>query len=114
MSQNFTTYRGDDFIFDLLFQDVNEDPVNITGWTTFFTMKLSKDLVDSQAILKKTVTAHVDPTNGRTQIRLTSADTATLVGVFFYDIQYKDASGLIKTVTNGQITFVEDVTRRTS
>lgn len=113
-AQNFTTYRGDDFIIDLTFEDDNGDPVDITGWTIFFTMKSSKDLMDKDAIIQKTVTTHISPTNGQSQVRLTSTDTATLCATFYYDLQYKDDHGVIRTMTAGQITFLEDVTRRTS
>lgn len=113
-TQNFTTYRGDDFIINLTFQDDEGDPVDITGWTVFFTLKDDKDLLDSQAIVQKTITVHVDPTDGISQVHVTNTETSTLVGTFYYDLQYKDDHAVVRTLTEGTVTFFEDVTRRTS
>jgi hypothetical protein len=53
MAQDYTTYQGDDFIFNILFQDKNEDPLDSV---LYYTMKNNKNLSDSQSILQKTVT----------------------------------------------------------
>lgn len=106
-----TYYRGDDNTISLEFTQ-DDVAVDITGWTIFFTVKRNMDADDDSADLQKDVTSHTDAAAGETEITLTDADTDDLSGCYYYDIQYKDDSGLIKTVLKGTIEFVEDVTRR--
>lgn len=113
---NLTAYRGDNVLLNLLFTDENGDVVDITDWTIYFTLKKDIDEGDDSAAVQKDITVHVDAVNGSTQIALLPADTGSLSGVYFYDIQYKDDSvpPVIKTILSGKYTWVEDVTRRTS
>lgn len=110
---NFKLIRGDDQIFALEFK---EDGVvkNITGWTVYFTLKKNIDDADTAAVLKKDITSHTDPTNGKTEIKLTNTDTDTFDGTYYYDIQYKDVQtpNIVKTVLIGTMAFEKDITRR--
>lgn len=46
-----------------------------------------------------------------TYVRLTSAQTTTLsTGKFYYEMEYRDNSGLVATVQTGTITLVPDTT----
>ena len=106
-----TYYRGDDNTISLEFTQ-DDVAVDIDGWTIFFTIKRNLDADDDDADLAKEVTDHTDAGEGETEIVLTDTETNGLSGDYYYDIQYKDDSGLIKTVLKGTIEFVEDVTRR--
>lgn len=110
---NFKFPRGDDQVLALEFTE-NGAVKDITGWTVYFTLKKNIDDADENAVLKKDVTTHTDPTNGKTEIPLLNTETDTLEGLYFYDIQYKDVAtpAIIKTVLSGQMTFTKDVTRR--
>jgi hypothetical protein len=110
---NFSLIRGDDRTFALEFKK-DGVPQDITGWTIFFTLKRSLYDSDNDALIKKTVTVHTDPTNGKTEFSITSAETDSLSGTYYYDIQYKDTGNKINTVMIGTMNFQEDVTRRTS
>ncbi len=110
--RNLYLTRGDDKFYVLTFTDGNGDPIDITGWTIYFTVKRDLDDTDDEALIKKDITAHTDPTNGVTKIHLTSDDT-DLIGNFYYDIQVKKSDGIILTVLEGMITFKKDVTHRT-
>jgi hypothetical protein len=93
------------------------EAINITGWTVFFTVKKntnSNDSTDTDAIIKKTITSHTDPTNGITTISLTSDDTDIPSCSYMYDIQVKDASGNIGSTIADKFNVRGDVTRRTS
>jgi len=107
------TFRGDDLTLNLLFKD-GSSPIDITDWTVFFTIKKNADDVDADAVLTKDVTSHSDPTNGITEIVLLDTETDEIEGVFDYDIQTKDDSGIIKTIVRGVIEFEKDITRRIS
>lgn len=110
---NFKFYRGDDQVLSLEFTE-NGAVKDITGWTIYFTLKKNIDDADTAAVLKKDTTTHTDPTNGKTEISLLNTETDVLEGLYFYDIQYKDVAtpALVKTVLNGTMNFMKDVTRR--
>ena len=110
---NFKFPRGDDQVFALELTE-NGAVKDITGWTVYFTLKSKIDDADTAAVLKKDITTHTGPTQGKTEIPLLNTETDVLKGIYFYDIQYKDVStpAIVKTVLSGQMTFTEDVTRR--
>jgi len=112
---DFALTRGDDEILSLTFTQ-DGSPIDITGWTIFFTAKKNIEDEDDDAVLSIDVTVHTAPLVGETEIPILSAETDDLEGPYFYDIQYKDDSvvPIIKTVLQGQIIFKRDVTRRTT
>jgi hypothetical protein len=109
---NFVTFRGDDLSFKLNFADTDGVPIDITGWTIFFTLKLKKDDSDSEAIVSKTITSLTDPLNGISIVTISHTEVNDLVGPYFYDFQFVDLSGNVRTITSGAITFEKDITRR--
>ena len=111
-SRNLYLTRGDDKYYILTFTDSNGDPIDITGWIIFFTVKRDLDDTDDEALIKKDITSHTDPTNGQTRIHLTNDDT-DLIGSYYYDIQVKKSDGTIITILEGAITFKKDITQRT-
>ena len=116
MAINYTEYRGDDVTFNLNFTDDNDDAIDITNYTVFFTLKNSRVDSDANAVFKQTLTEadHTAPASGETQITLTNSDTDSLLGSYYYDMQYKNNVGTVKTIQSGRLTFKRDVTRRTS
>jgi len=110
---NLFIKRGDTKTYTLYFEDDDGARLDITGWTVFLTVKINVDDLDSAAYIKKTILSHTNPTNGETQISLTSLDTAD-VGNYIYDIQYRSNVGAIKTVLEGFLVIAKDVTQRTS
>ncbi len=109
--------RGDTFVTTLKFTDkkTNED-INITNYVVRFTAKISIDDSDDDAVIKKDITVHSNPTQGETILTLESADT-DLDGKFLYDIQIQDTSvtpNKVDTILKGIVEFSKDVTRRTT
>ena len=109
---NFEKFRGDDCTINLAFKDADGVAQDITGWTTFITIKSSIDDADVDAVFQEDVTVHDTPADGLTHFTIPDTDTDDLAGDYVYDIQYKDSSGLVKTVMKGTFTFTKDVTRR--
>lgn len=108
--------KRDDITFDCEFKN-GCVPIDLTGSTVFFTVKTlanADNPDDSSAIILKTITSHYDPTNGRTRIELSSADTSISAGSYWFDIQIKDSGGKISSCEKGQIEILQDITRRTS
>ena len=106
-------YRGDNKSYTLAFTDKNNEPINITGWTIFFTIKRYLSQSDDEANLKEDVTNHDDPTNGLSSIHLSNGQTDSLEpGDYFCDIQIKKVDGTILTIMAGKLKVLADVTRR--
>lgn len=107
-----TIVRGDTKTYKLVFRNSSGIPVDITGWTVYFTVKENLSQTDDQALISKNVTSHTDPANGETSIVLSSTDTDH-VGNYIYDIQYKNTLDEIHTILEGILSFSKDITRRT-
>ncbi|OGX06478.1 MAG: hypothetical protein A2Z88_03410 [Omnitrophica WOR_2 bacterium GWA2_47_8] len=110
---NLSEYRGDDIDYVFEFINGNGDPIDITGWVLFFTLKKSVNDDDSAALLKIDVASHSDPVNGKSKITIPKESSDDLAGDYVYDFQYKDSSGRVKTIMSGEIEFIKDVTIRT-
>lgn len=106
-------FRGDSRDYSLTFTDDEGDPIPITGWKVYFTLK--KNEWDSKTVVKKDVTEHEDAEGGNTVISLAPADTNDLEpGDYFYDFQVKKPGGDILTVAKGKLKILADITRRVS
>jgi len=113
MSQ-LSIYRGDTKTYSLTFTDADNAAIDITGWTIFFTVKEKKSDADDDAVLKKDVTVHGDPTNGLSSIALSATDTDISPSRYYYDIQIKKDDDSINTVLCSTFEVLTDITRRTS
>lgn len=116
MSDSISIYRGDTETLNLNFTDEDSATIDITDWVVFFTVKLKGDTAinDDNAILKKDVTVHDDPLNGKTSIDLTKVDTDIKIGSYEYDIQTKDSNGDITTIVVDTFEIHKDITKRTA
>lgn len=111
---NLVGVRGDSWSRTINFKNQAGSPIDITGWEIFFTVKTALSDTDTNAVLQKNITSHTDPLNGLSAISFTAAETNNVSGKYHYDIQVKKSDGTIKTYLYGEITFLEDSTRRTS
>lgn len=88
--------------------------VDLTGATVYFTIKpaYDADQTDGAAIIKKDVTSHTDPVNGKTVVVLTPTDTSVTPGNYGYDIKLKKSTGEESTVSLGNVTINDTYTLR--
>ena len=110
-----TFIRGDTVDRSISFKDQNQDPIDISGWVIYFTIKKNRKDSDDNAIYKQDITSHIDPTEGTT--RLFIADSITEdwpIGSWYYDLQVKKSDDTIRTVLLNSCEIIEDITRRTS
>ena len=113
-TKNITVYRGDTHALTCIFEDRAGAKLDITGWKLYLTIKYSPDDLDADAVLSKTVTSHTFPLLGRSKITMTAAETNSLYGDYYYDIQYKKPAGTIQTALSGKMSFTKDETRSTA
>lgn len=110
-----TYIRGDDKEIPIAITDGDGEPVDITGWTVFLTVKKTLADADEDALIAKTVTDHTDPTAGLTAIAIDEEDTEDAdAGRYYYDIQLKDSDGKIHSAPRADFVLNADVTLRTS
>lgn len=111
-------FRGDSFPYEFQIKR-NEVPVDLTGFTLWWTAKRYVSDPDQQAVsrldngLLGGVTI-VDALQGK--VRAVMPASATLLfpdtaSNLFYDLQMKDLSGVVTTVDSGTIAVSADVTR---
>jgi len=100
-------------VFELIFRK-NGSPVDITGWTIFFTAKTNMSNLDEEAVISKTVTEHSDALQGKTLISLSETDTAITPKSYYYDIKYNDndSPSNIGILFNGNLLIEKAVTTR--
>lgn len=109
---NLLVYRGDDLSMALNFKNLEDDPIDITGWIISFTVKDKTFRDDSYAKILIDVDTHLDPEYGRTAIQVSHVLTDPLVGIYQYDLQYRTPENIVRTFARGQIRFLDDVSRR--
>ena len=115
MDNRLRIVRGDTIPFNLTITDTDDLPVNITGFTLFFTVKEDIADDDANAVVSISQTSHTDPANGLTSLVVPSATTELLsAGEYYWDLQIKYADGSIQSSYPGVLTVVADVTQRTS
>ena len=102
-------YRGDDKTWEIQFKDCEGTPIDITGWTVYFTAKEKKADIDADAKIIKEITSHSDPVDGKTLIILVPADTTDLKGNFYYGIRVKKDTGERVTVLTGTLEVLKNV-----
>ena len=111
-------FRGDTVNIDLTIKDSAGTAIDITGYTFYFTAKTNDDDSDDNALIKEDVTTHLNPdggdgtSTGQSRITLSKTQTAVAIGNHYYDIQMKDTSGNITTLTKDRFNVKQDVTTR--
>ena len=106
-------YIKDAKAYLLYFKDETGTAIDITGDTIFFTVKINKTDSDDDALIKKDITTHTDPTEGESQISLSTTDTTIAAGEYYFDIKRLHGSN-INTIVNGVFRAYQDVTTRIS
>jgi len=115
VDQDLSIPKGTTKLYEI---QVQQDgvPINITGWVVFFTVKEFMIDTDANAKIKKTITVHSDPTNGKTVISLTETDTDITPKSYYYDITIQDDDTAEPenrfVILRGRLTIERTTTRR--
>lgn len=112
-----TVIRGDSASFSIYFKDSAGDPIDITGWTVWFTVRKKKPgasiVNDDDADISKEITAQASFATGQAIVELSPEETDLDYGSYFYDVQYKKIDGTIKSADAGKYISQADITRST-
>lgn len=109
-----TITEGDTYPLSIDLDDSDGSEIDISGWKFWLTVKEGRFDDDSEAIVQKSTTSHVDAANGETELVLDSSDTEGLNGGKFYDVQVKKSNGDIQTLFKGTMSFGPGATDTTS
>lgn len=109
MDQEIKHTRGDTFIRNMTFADASGTPIDLTGSVIKFTVKKSYD--DTEASVSSTAIVS-EPTTGQARIVVAASTMRGLTSVdaYYYDIQWTDSTGVVKTVLKGKFLNTFDVT----
>ena len=101
--------RGDTYCANVQVLTRAGQPIDLTGKTVFFTARLLTDTPatsqtdDSTAAIFIHRSSHHDPTNGMTEIVLTSSNTNIEPGNYHFDAEYSDGGAPIPVVLSSDI-----------
>jgi hypothetical protein len=106
--------RGDDWTIKLVITS-NGTPVNITGYSFWFTLKADIDTADPGNLQVTASSTGSNATSGILYINVSSTLTGNLIPqTYNYDIQQIDTGNKVQTLLIGKVKVVKDITRSTS
>ena len=109
---NICRVRGDTDSFTVSLVDASAVAIDLTGSTVVLTVDPSNEPGDALANLF-TLTGALSgtPTDGVVTFTLTALDADQVPETYFYDVEWTNAGGVIKTVLRGTFTFEQDITK---
>ena len=92
-------------------------PIDITDYEVYFTVKSKGDTkvidaTDTNAVIKKDIFTHSNPTAWETTIVLSSSDTDIPAKEYIADLQLKSPAGKISSTTSFDVTIIQEITQR--
>jgi len=108
-----TTIRQDTYNFNIYFKDSSDNPIDITGYEIWFTVRIGVPnttiTTNTDAVISKHYT-NGDAT-GIIAVTLSTNDTDLDIKTYKYDIQYKKPDGTIKSSGVYDFIISSDITR---
>lgn len=107
--------RGDDWIIKIVVSS-DGNPLDITGFTYWFTLKLNVDDADPGALQisfnPDTATSPTEASQGILYIKVNKSLTDSIdAATYNYDLQQVDNAGTVQTLLIGKVKVVKDITR---
>lgn len=103
--------RRDSQAIRVQFTTLQGVPINLNGVTVLFTVKRKVTDVDTDAVIKQTVTNHLNEAEGRTILPLAKEQTDIRHGIYFYDFELVKGEEVTSTIKQ-VFEIGEDVTIR--
>ena len=109
-----TVIRADNDVFTVTVKDSDGNVVDITGWEVRMTVRVNfpKTSVtdDTDAAISALGVINLG-TDGKAEFNVTSTQTDIDPREYYYDIQTKDDSGVIRSARYGTYEIINDITR---
>jgi hypothetical protein len=103
--------RGDTLTINISAQNDNLTPIDLTGYTIFFTLRKyydTTDTTDTRATIEKTWVS----AGSSTSIVITATEMKIEPTIYKYDVQYKDLGNNIVTIAYGDFEIINEATNR--
>jgi len=104
--------RQDAYIKNIVLKDNNNNFIDATGWTIFFTVRLTVPDTsvtdDTGATIAKQIAGEA---SGIHVLNLTESDTDIDPATYLYDFQTKNAAGKIESTIRADFIIAGDITR---
>lgn len=101
--------RRDDATFEIYIVDVDNNAVDITGGTVYFTVKRKIYDSDESAVIQKEITEFDNPEEGIAVLNLDRQDTDIPALNYFYDIQLVLDNKVVSS-DRGRFSIIQDIT----
>ncbi len=109
-----TINRQDTYARSIKLKDSNNNYINATGWTIYFTVRTAvastATVNDTDAVIAKTISGE---SSGIHTLTLTDSDTDIDPATYLYDIQIKKSDDTISSSEYGNFVVAGDITRST-
>ena len=102
--------RGDTTSYFLDLVDDSKQPLDITGASATFSVSQEREPDTASYVFQITGSISGDPLAGQFEFPFTATE-ANNNGKFYFDIQYINSGGKIRTVKYGVIIFGQDITK---
>lgn len=107
---SFTVDQGATFYLNLIYQDSNKVPVNLTGNTARMQLRRAFDSPAELTLTSADGDIVITGPTGNILITISDEDTGSLeAGFYLYDLEL-DNGGIITRLIQGQITVAQQVT----
>lgn len=109
---NFTMDQGSNWDLNVVYQDSNGDPINLTGYTAAMQLRQNYNS-DSAELTLSTSNGGIVITGalGKLVLSATAAQTGALdAGFYVYDLEIS-SGGVVTRIIQGQVTVAGEVTR---
>ena len=107
---NLCRVRGDTFPFTVVLKS-GTTAIDITGFAIVMTVDPSDEPTTNTNNLFQASGVVTDGPAGKVTFTLTSGQADQTPGDYFYDMQYTDGAGAIRTFAKGTYQVIQDVTK---
>jgi hypothetical protein len=105
-SADLEVYQGDDFLATVTVMEGSK-PADITGYTA--QAQIRRDVADNDPEVAVEITTVV--TSPYITLSILHDVTATMSGIYVWDLQIINTDGAIETILTGQVRVTQEVTR---
>jgi hypothetical protein len=105
-SADLEVYQGDDFLATVTVMEGSK-PADITGYTA--QAQIRRDVADNAPEVAVEITTVV--TSPYITLSILHDVTATMSGIYVWDLQIINTDGAIETILTGQVRVTQEVTR---
>jgi hypothetical protein len=103
-THSFEKVSGKDVFHNLAFTDINGSPYDITNFSLWLRLKTRKGGTGDD-IVASIEGEIIDAEAGTASFHITDTITATLDGVYYFDMEYIDSQGYKYDILNGTYLF---------